>query len=222
MSLGAPGQGVRGIGEHGSKAAKPDRDFPGAGGSVCVLPGVDEREETGGEDLGDDAHARKFGFVDQQQRKSGTDFAVRDEGAAGYVCEEDLCDGRPEGEKGAAVVGAERERSHGAAGGNAIEAFAGAGRFESRKSRRKSGRSGQDNRGSGQSGGTNATAAEASRCADTIGGRTGSHERGSRRERSGAGECKGGSDEIASGEAGIRPASASWMRNAGSCKYSKY
>src|SRR5208282_413859 len=113
-----------GIEEDGSKVAKADCDFSAAGGSGGDSIGVVEREEAGGEDIGGDADAGKFGVVDQQQWESGADIALCDEGATGYVCAEDLYIGRADGEEGAAAAGVECEGSDGAVGGNAGEAAA--------------------------------------------------------------------------------------------------
>jgi hypothetical protein len=113
---------LREIGEDGSKAAKPDIYFPADGSRAGVSFGVAERKEAGGEDLGGNANARKPGVVDQQQRESGADHTVRDEGAAGHVCRKGIGERRPESEQGTALVAAERkERGAAAESGKTIE-----------------------------------------------------------------------------------------------------
>src|SRR5271155_5856920 len=71
----------------GTKVAKADRDLAAAGGCGGDFPGVAERQEAGGENIGGGTYAREPRVVDQQQRESGADFSVCDEGAAEHVCE---------------------------------------------------------------------------------------------------------------------------------------
>ena len=92
MSCGARRARLFGIGEHGTETAKPDCDLAASGSRGGDISGVALGEEAGGENIGGDAHAGKPRVVDQQQRESGADFTVRDEGAVEYVCEKDLCD----------------------------------------------------------------------------------------------------------------------------------
>ena len=86
----------------------------GSSGGVCADSG--EWTAAGGKNIGDQAGAAKHHVLDQQQRKSGADLAVRRAGAVGYVRRKGLCVGRAERKERPVAAETGCEGCRGAAG----------------------------------------------------------------------------------------------------------